>query len=64
LGKKHILPNILFCVPQQIQNENHSGLEQQMGEEMMTEFSFLDELSLKRTETSNNKLQESTNLPL
>jgi len=38
-----ILQNIFFCVQQK--KETHTGLEQPEGEEMMTEFSFLGELS-------------------
>jgi len=40
----NILQNILFCAQQK--RETHTGLEQHEGEKMMTEFSFLGELSL------------------
>jgi len=37
-----MVENIYFCVP--LKKENHSGLEQRDGEQMMTEFSFLGKL--------------------
>ncbi len=39
-----ILQNSIFCAQQK--KEDHTGLEQHEDEEMMTEFSFLGELSL------------------
>ncbi len=39
-----MLKNILTCVPKM--NEELTDLEQHEGEQLMTEFSFLDELSL------------------
>ncbi len=38
------IKNILICVPKN--NEGLTGLEQHEGEKLMTEFSFLGELSL------------------
>jgi len=40
----HIFQNIFLCVQQY--KEIYTGLEQPEGEEMITEFSFLGELSL------------------
>ncbi len=40
----HILQNIFLCVHQN--KDIHTGLELCKGEQMMTEFSFLGELSL------------------
>jgi len=39
----YILQKFFFCV--QLKKETHTGLEQLEGEEMMTEFKFLGELS-------------------
>lgn len=40
MGGSKILQNIVFCV------QNHTGLEELEGEEMMIEFLFWGELSL------------------